>query len=166
MDNFKGHASHSPIYECFGHSQHPYLFATPNTTDRLQPMDVSANKLEKHFLKSQFDQWYSKHAGIKQLEQEDTSDIKALELQPIDLGLIALKEVGAKWQVDMATYVSDNPQMIVNGFIHSEVVGALDGQEIDNLVKPEDDQELDSGEDFDTSGEDFSESEAKLSDSQ
>jgi len=54
--------------------------------------------------------------------------------------------------------------MIVNRLIHSGILGGLDGQEIDDVVKPEGDQELDSGEDFDESGEDFNKSEAELSD--
>ena len=33
----------------------------------------------------------------------------------------------AKWLVDMAKYISDNPQFIVNGFIRSGITGALDG---------------------------------------
>lgn len=41
-----------------------------------------------------------------------------VELQPIDLNFPLLKEVGAKWLVEMSDYsmyISDNPQFIVNG---------------------------------------------------
>ena len=37
-----------------------------------------------------------------------------VELQEINLGLPVLKEVGAKWLVNMAEYIADNPQFIVN----------------------------------------------------
>ena len=57
-----------------------------NTTDRLQPMDISVNKLAKDFLKRQFDQWYSEQV-LAQLEGQDTHDLNALELQPVNLGL-------------------------------------------------------------------------------
>ena len=60
----------------------------------------------------------------KQLEGKE---IDTVEIQPIDLSLQVLKEVGAKWLVEMADYISDNPQFIVNGFIRSGITDALDG---------------------------------------
>ena len=69
-----------------------------------------------------------------------------MELQPVDLGMAALKEVGGKWLVNMSNYISDNPQIIVNGFIHTGIAGALDCQETDDLEVLDDDQEeLESG---------------------
>ena len=47
-------------------------------------------------------------------------------MQEINLGLPVLKEVGAKWLVNMAEYIAENPQFIVNGFIQSGIFGALD----------------------------------------
>ena len=125
-----------------------------NTTDHLQPMDISVNKLAKDFLKRQFDQWYSEQV-VAQLEREDAS-----ELQPINPWLASLD--GAKWLVDMATYmyISDKSKIIINGFIRSGIMEALDGQDIDDLVEPDDEPEHDSGENFDSeSGEDSNESE-------
>ena len=43
-----------------------------------------------------------------------------------------LKELGAKWLVEMADYVADNPQFIVNGFVWTGITTALDNQEEDN----------------------------------
>ncbi len=142
MDNFKGQVTESITNLLDAHNIHVCLLP-PNTTDHLQPMDISVNKPAKDFLKRQFDHWYSEKV-LTQLEGEDTNNLEALELQPINLGLPALKEVGAKWLVDMATYISDNPQMIVNGFIRFGITGALDGQETDDLTVTgsEDDQEL------------------------
>lgn len=40
-----------------------------------------------------------------------------------------LKEVGAKSLVEMAEYLSNNPQFIVHGFIHSGISGAIEGQD-------------------------------------
>jgi hypothetical protein len=48
-------------------------------------------------------------------------------LQVINLGLPALREVGAKWLVNMAEYIARNPQFIVNSFIKSGITGALNG---------------------------------------
>ena len=49
--------------------------------------------------------------------------MQSLEIQPIDLSLARLKEVSAQWLVD---YLSNNPQIIVNGFIEAGIPGALD----------------------------------------
>ena len=46
--------------------------------------------------------------GISNRE-DDTSNLEKLEIQPVKLGLPELKEIGAKWLVDMATYISNNP---------------------------------------------------------
>ena len=121
-------------------------------TDGLQPMDISVNKPAKDFLKRQFDEWYSQQV-LAQLE-DDTSNLEELEIQPFNLGLPELKEIGAKWLVDMATYSSDNPQMIINGFIRSGIAGALDGQETGKDEQVEY-QEFDSEDDFDESEVDF-----------
>ena len=48
--------------------------------------------------------------GISNRE-DDTSNLEKLEIQPVKLGLPELKEIGAKWLVDMATYISNNPWM-------------------------------------------------------
>ena len=65
----------------------------------------------------------------------------------------------------MEAYICDNPQTTVNRFIHSGITAALDGQDIDDLVEPDEDSEHDSGKDFDGS-EDSYQSEAEFSDSQ
>ena len=111
-------------------------------------MDISVNKPTKDFLKRQFDEWYSQQV-LAQLE-DDTSNLEELEIQPFNFGLPELKEIGAKWLVDTATYISDNPQMMVNGFIRSGITGALDGQET-GKDEPVEYQELDSEDDFDKS---------------
>ena len=111
----------------------------PNTTDRLQPIDIAVNKPAKDYLKTQFVQWYSDKV-LKQLEGQDVSDLETLELQPFDLGLPALKEIGTKWLVDMADYISENPQFIVNQFIKSGITAALDGTQTSDS---EDRQEAD-----------------------
>ena len=46
--------------------------------------------------------------------------------------MLATKELGAKWLVDMATYISNSPQIIVNGFIRSGITAAVDGQDIED----------------------------------
>ena len=55
----------------------------PNTTDSLQPMDLSVNKLAKDFLKRRFEEWYSREV-MKQLDKQENETV---DLEPINLSL-------------------------------------------------------------------------------
>ena len=43
--------------------------------------------------------------------------------------MAAIKELSAKWLVDMSEYIADNLQFIVNGFRRAGIAHALDGEE-------------------------------------
>ena len=58
------------------------------------------------------------------MQQQEGEDIETCELKPIDLSMSVVKEVGAKWLVEMAKYFEDNPTIIVNGFLRSGITGA------------------------------------------
>ena len=58
-----------------------------------------------------------------QLDEED-DDIP--NLGPVNLGLPMLKELGAKWLVEVANYFAQNPQMVVNGFVRAGITGVYD----------------------------------------
>ena len=119
-------------------------------------MDIAVNKPAKDYLKKQFDEWYSEKV-LKQLEGRDINEIETMALQPIDLSLAALKETSAKWFVGMASYLCDNPQFIVNGFISSGMTEASDGNmededDAESMDELQDD-EYDSDTDYDTEEE-------------
>ena len=140
MDNFKGQITGS-VFSLLGqHNIHMRLLPL-NTTDHLQPMNISANKPVEDHLRSQFCEWYIEQV-LTQLDGEDVENLEDLELQLINLGMPAMKELGAKWLVNAAQYISDNPQIIVNGFLHSGITGALDEQETHTVDQSTDDQEL------------------------
>ena len=61
-------------------------------------------------------------------------DIETVAVEPVDLSMGTMKELGAKWLVDMANYISDNPQFIVNGFICAGIAKALNGEDIPPLA--------------------------------
>ena len=159
MDNFKGQNTEAVTNLLETNNIHVCLLP-PNTTDLLQPMEIAVNKPAKDFLCGEFEQWYSEHV-MKQLEGQDITDIETAEIKPIELGLPALKEIGAKWLVDMASYISRNPQFIVNGFIRSGITGALDAhysgdqpeQGTGDMDESGHDQETDSENDSDESDE-------------
>ena len=45
----------------------------------------------------------------KQLEGKDMEDLEGADIQPIDMSMQVLKEVGAGWIVTMSEYLSLNP---------------------------------------------------------
>ena len=86
------------------------------------------NKPAKSFLEKQFEMWYSDQVT----QQLKGQDIETVAVEPGDLSMGMMKEIGAKWLVDMAHYIGDNPQFIVNGFIHASIAKALNGEDIDD----------------------------------
>ena len=126
MDNFKGQVTDGVSSLLDAHDIDVCLLP-PNCTDRLQPMDISVNKPAKAFLKRKFELWYSEQVAA-QREGHDIDDLDSLEIQPIDMSLAIMKQVGAKWLVEMAEYISGNPQFIVNGFIEAGIPSAIDEQ--------------------------------------
>ena len=56
-------------------------------------------------------------------------DITIINHDPINLHLPVLKELGARWLVEMPDYFQDNPQIIVNRFARSGIARTLGGVE-------------------------------------
>lgn len=135
MDNFKGQIA-SAVTELMEEKDIHVVLLPPNTTDLLQPMDLSVNKPAKDFLKRRFEEWYSGEV----MKQLDGKENETVDLEPINLGLPMLRELGAKWLVEMAEYFEENPQIIVNGFIRAGIAAALDrasGVEGEPEIDPE-----------------------------
>ena len=122
MDNFKGQIRDQIVQLLSDNNVHVVLIL-PNCTDQLQPMDLSVNKPAKEFLRSKFSDWYSEQVR-KQID--DVEDIGKVELVPVDLRLVVMRERSAQWLVEMFDYISSNPQFIVNGFEKAGIADALD----------------------------------------
>ena len=114
MDNFKGQTTNNILSLLEANDIYVCLLPS-NTTDRLQPMDLSVNKPAKSFLKAKFEEWYALQLAEKL--EENSID----ELEPIDLGLMILKELGTGWLVEMGAYISQNTQFIVNGLVKAGI---------------------------------------------
>ena len=117
----------------------------PNSTDILQPMDLSVNKSVKDYLRKEFSNWYSNEVSQQLNNSED------LQLQPVKLSLSSLKTIGAKWLVGMVDYIQDNPKIVVNGFRKSGILQALDEaygneNEMEDTDEDFDDEDKDSSE--------------------
>ena len=140
MDNFKGQITTS-VSSLLEDNNILVTLLPPNTTDLLQPMDISVNKPAKEYLRREFEKWYSEEV-MKQLEGKDLENLEEAELEPINMGMPILKEIGAKWLVGMAEYLSDNPQFVVNGFLHSGIAAAIGRNEIECANIPSESEEI------------------------
>ena len=89
------------------------------------------NKPVNDFLRRCFGEWYSGEV-MKQLDENVN---EAMDLEPINLGLPMMKELGAKWLVQMAEHFQENPQIIVNGFFRAGIAGALEVREIPSMTE-------------------------------
>ena len=144
MDNFKGQITSSVIELLESNNIHVCLLPA-NTTNQFQPMDLSVNKPAKDFLKRCFEDWYAEQA----ISQLDGREMESTDLEPVNLGVLVLKELGAKWLVQMAEYFVDNSQIIVNGFVKAGIAAALNVQTgLDNQSEELREMEGNSEDDF------------------
>ena len=158
MDNFKGQIT-SKINNLLETNNINVCLLPANTTDLLQPMDISVNKPAKDFLKRKFERWYSDEV-MKQLQ--GVSDIESAEIEPINICFSAMKVLTSQWLVDMNEYIANNPQFIFNGFRRAGIADALDGHRGDDSDLAEEDEdplseESESEDELSAAAEDFPE---------
>ncbi len=140
MDNFKGQTTPA-VNEVLEEKNIHVCLLPPNSTDRLQPMDLTINKPIKDFMKTKFQGWYAEEIS-KQIDRQQS--MEAVELEPVDLSLPQLKELGTRWLVEAYDYISENPAMVVRGFLTSGISDALNGQfDSDNDSSAEDESDGD-----------------------
>ena len=90
------------------HNIHTCLIP-PNSTDRLQPMDVAVNKPAKAFLMQKFQMWYAEQISV-QLEAWHVEDVV---IEPVGLFMARMKEVSASWLVEMWDYTRSYCQRVL-----------------------------------------------------
>ena len=79
MDNFKGQVT-SKVNSLLEENRIHVCLLPANTTDHLQPLDISVNKPAKDFLRQKFQDWYSQTV-IEQIEDEE--DIDSVEISQL-----------------------------------------------------------------------------------
>ena len=77
------------------------------------------------------------HAEQISVQLEDAASVEDVIIEPVDLCMARIKEVSASWLVEMLDYIENNPQFIVNGFLHAGISKALDGKDDGDIPVPE-----------------------------
>lgn len=116
FDNFKAQCTSSILTLLDNHNINVVLIPA-NCTDRLQPLDLSINKVAKEFLRTQFKEWYAQKLCLQLNEGKVT--------ETIDLKLSVIKPLGAKWMVALHDHVKSNPDLVKNGFKEAGIFGCL-----------------------------------------
>ena len=86
------------------------LIVPHNLTKKFQPREISVNKTAKAFIQNQYNDWFSNEVSVQLKKGTDPADIK------ITSKLSNLKPLHASWIVDLYKHLSDNQEIIVNGF--------------------------------------------------
>ena len=110
LDNFKAHALFRGCITMY--------FLPTNTTDRLQPLNLSINKAAKDFLRDKFRHWYANELSLSLQNEPETV--------PVNMQAGVMKELGAKRLVAFYDHVCSHPELIVNGFKEAGIVDALE----------------------------------------
>ena len=98
-----------------------HVIVPANTTDKLQPLDLSVNKPAKDFMKNKFQGWYGEVIR-KQLEDQ-------VEVE-VDMSLSVMKPLVGNWIIDMYHYFQSKPNIIINGFHAAGIVDTLASKKI------------------------------------
>lgn len=142
MDNFTGQST-IEVHRLLESNNIFTCYIPPNCTDRLQPMDLSVNKAVKNHMREKFESWYADQVASA-ITGSDDSDI-----EPIKYPLPVMRELGAQWLASMHEYISDNPTIIVNGFLKAGILQAFsDVEQVDGDSDTTDDNQSDTSMDL------------------
>ena len=84
-------------------------------TNKFQPLHISVNKAAKTFIQNQYNDWFSNEISVQLKKGIDPAGTK------IYSKLSNLKPLHASWIVDLYKLLSDNQEIIANGFYSAEI---------------------------------------------
>ena len=119
MDNFSAHSSGDALQQLEENGV-LVVFLPANTTDRLQPLDLSINKAAKDHLRDKFRRWYAGEVAKGLKDQPETHVV------PVEMGMAIMKELGAQWLVSFYDYICSHTELVRNGFKEAGIIEALE----------------------------------------
>ena len=91
----------------------------PNSTDKLQPMDMSINKPMKDGMRTRFQTWYASEVQ-KQLKDVPVDQVK------VGVTATAIKPLSAKWIISTWQEIENRPDLAINGFRAAGIASAVE----------------------------------------
>jgi len=114
FDTFKGQTTDT-VYHMLK-DNNIYVISIPaNCTNKLQPMDLSVNKVLKEAMKQQFSEGYSS-TTCKNFGDEAPP--------PVDLCISIMKPLG-EWLMNAHNCIKDDSTLVTNGFVASGITAIL-----------------------------------------
>ena len=92
------------------------IFVPAACTDELQPLDLSVNYTFKNELKTEFHVWYSNEIANQLSAIEDETGEADLSKVNVNLRTSNLKPLHARWIVNAADRIAQQPELIISGF--------------------------------------------------
>ena len=118
MDTFKGQGNDT-LKELCSENNCEIVIVPNNLTNKFQPLDTNVKKAAKAFIQNHYSDWFSNEVSVNLKKGIDRGDIK------ITLNLCNLRPLHASWIADLYKHLSDNQEIIVNGFDSAGISEAL-----------------------------------------
>ena len=133
MDNFSAHSS-GDVMQPLEENGVLVVFLPANTTDRLQPLDLSINKFAKDFLRDKFRRWYASEVS------KGLQSVPEGEAVSVDMRIAVMRELGAQWLVGFYDHVRSHPELVINGFKEAGILNAIEKGDVPvpSIDMPED----------------------------
>ena len=109
MGTFKGQ-DNDTLKELCSENNCEIVITPHNLTNNFQPLDISVNKAAKVFLQNQYNYWFLTEVSVQLKKGIDPVHLKIISK------LFNLKPLHASWIVDLYKHLSDNQEVIINGF--------------------------------------------------
>ena len=110
FDRFKAQCT-STVLEVLEENNIFISLVPAHCTYRLQPLDISVNRLVMQFLRNQFHEWYA--------SEIETHLQKFGKVQNVDLRMNIVKPLSATWMIKLFDYLLLNPEIARNGFCNA-----------------------------------------------
>ena len=119
MDTFKGQ-DNAALKELCLDNNCAVVILLHNLTNKFQPLDISVNKAAKAFIQTQYNEWFAGEVAKHLKSGKDPRDLK------LTTKLSDIKPLHAGWIVDLYNHLSNEPEMIMNGFKSAGIVEAVE----------------------------------------
>ncbi len=117
-------------------------------TDQVQPLDLTVNRVAKSFLQERFREWYAEKIANQFCDEE-----------AVVLTTAQMKNISARWLIELYEHFHDNPLHAVNGFLSDDKLQSINAGKPIITTKSKDDEIDDDDDDSEEMDEDDSEEE-------